>query len=95
MLDPRDLGFERPDLEGLLGGTPQENAAITRHILSGEDRGPRRDVVLLNSGMALYVGSKADTLTEGISQAADSIDSGIALEKLSTLVDFTQSFASN
>ncbi len=94
MLDPRDLGFERPDLEELLGGTPQENAAITRHILSGEDRGPRRDVVLLNSGMALYVGSKADTLAEGISQAADSIDSGIALEKLSTLVDFTQSFAS-
>lgn len=95
MLDPRDLGFERPDLEELLGGTPQENAAITRHILSGEDRGPRRDVVLLNSGMALYVGSKADTLAEGISQAADSIDSGIALEKLSTLVDFTKSFASN
>ena len=95
MLDPSDLGFERPDLEELLGGTPQENAAITRHILSGEDRGPRRDVVLLNSGMALYVGSKADTLTEGISQAADSIDSGIALEKLSTLVDFTQSFAFN
>ncbi len=93
MLDPQALGFERADAADLLGGTPAENASIMREILAAKDRGPRRDVVLRNSGMALYVGGKADSLEDGLVLAADSIDKGAALEKLEALVDLTQAFA--
>ena len=66
----------------MTGGTPADNAAITRAILSGRERGPKRDAVLLNAGAALYVGGKADTLQSGVVLAASLIDSGEALRKL-------------
>jgi anthranilate phosphoribosyltransferase len=91
-LDPRDAGFDRAAPEALRGGDPDENAAITLAILSGTDRGPRRDVVLLNAGAALMVGGKAADLGQGIEQAAESIDSGAALDSLERLIVTSQSF---
>lgn len=89
-LDPRDHGFAPAQLEDLRGGDPQENARILRDVLTGEERGPRRDVVLLNAGAALVVGGIAAGIGEGIVRAAESIDGGAALEKLEALVDFSQ-----
>lgn len=93
-LDPQDLGFPRAELTALQGGDPVENAAISRAILAGSDRGPRRDVVLLNAGAALLVGSAATTLREGTRLAAESIDSGAALSKLDELITLSQRLGS-
>lgn len=90
-LDPRELGFDPARPEALRGGDPGENARITRAILAGEDRGPRRGVVLLNAAAALVAGDSAADLPEGLARAAESIDSGAALSKLDALVTFTQS----
>ena len=88
-LDPTDLGLTRARVEDLLGGTPDQNAQITRSVLSGE-KGPRRDIVLLNTAAALVSGGKAGNLEEGLGQAAKAIDSGAALEKLEALVALSQ-----
>jgi anthranilate phosphoribosyltransferase len=89
-LDPRDLGFPRADMDDLRGGDPQENARITRAILSGEDRGPRRDVVLLNAAAALLVGGVAADLRAGVALAEVSIDGGAALRTLDALIAYSQ-----
>jgi anthranilate phosphoribosyltransferase len=85
-LDPRDLGLTGASKTALLGGDPEENARITRAILSGADRGPRRDVVILNAGAALLVGGVTPSLSDGLTLAAESIDSGAALAKLEALI---------
>lgn len=85
VIAPEDFGLERCDKRDLLGGTPQENANITRAILQGE-RGHKRDAVLMNAGASLYIGGKADTMQEGIARAAELIDSGKALETLNQLI---------
>ncbi|MBI4489800.1 MAG: anthranilate phosphoribosyltransferase [Deltaproteobacteria bacterium] len=87
-LTPEELGLKRCRLEELHGGSPEECAAILRDVLRGE-KGPKRDVVLLNSGAALYVSGAADSVTEGIRVATESIDSGKAQEKLELLVQMT------
>lgn len=87
-LDPRDLGFERARPQDLRGGSPQENAAITRAVLSGAC-GPRRDVVLLNTAAALKVAGLAPDLEAGVFHAAVAIDTGRALAKLDALVSLT------
>ena len=92
-LDPATLGFPSARIEDLRGGDPQENARITRAILAGEDRGPRRDVVLLNAAAALMTGGAAPTLQDGIAQAVESIDSGAALKTLDALIAYSQSVA--
>jgi len=84
-LDPLEVGLQRSSLAAFRGGTPQENAAITRRILEGE-KGPRRDIVLLNAAATLVAGGKASSLKEGLALAAEAIDSGKALEKLAQLV---------
>ena len=89
-LDPRALGFEPAPAEALRGGSPEENARITRAILSGEERGPRRDVVLLNAAAALVAGGAAADLEEGVARAAESLDSGAALRTLDALIAYTQ-----
>jgi anthranilate phosphoribosyltransferase len=89
ILDPKSLGFAVADSEDLAGGEPEENASITRDVLSGRDRGPRRDVVLLNAGAALHVGGVADDLAGGIALAQTSIDEGVALHTLEAMVAFT------
>ena len=86
LIKPEDFGFTRCTKDELVGGTPEENAAITRAILSGEERGPKRDAVLLNAGAALYIGGKANRLEYGISMAAGLIDSGKAIETLDKMI---------
>ena len=69
----------------MAGGTPKENAAITRAILSGE-QGQKTNAVLMNAGAALYITGKADSIAEGIKLAKELIDSKAALEKLEEFV---------
>lgn len=85
-ITPEQFGFERCTKDDLLGGTPQENAAVTRGILSGEIRGHKRNTVLLNAGAAIYIGNKADSLENGIKLAAELIDSGKAVAALENVV---------
>lgn len=80
-ITPEQFGLKRCPLEDLIGGTPQENAQITLDILSGRETGPKRDVVLLNAGMSLYLGIDGITLTEGIQMAKELIESGKAMKK--------------
>lgn len=82
---PEDFGFERCTKDDLKGGTPEENAKITREILGGA-KGHKRNAVLMNAGAALYIGGKAETLKDGIALAAKIIDSGKALETLDKLI---------
>lgn len=82
---PEDFGLERCEKSDLVGGTPEENAQITRAILSGE-KGPKRNAVLMNAGAALYIGGKAESLKDGIELAADLIDSGAAKQTLENLI---------
>ncbi len=86
VITPEDFGFPRCTKQDLRGGTPEENAKITRAILSGE-KGPKRNAVLMNAGAALYIGGKADSMKNGIALAAEIIDSGKALETLNQLIE--------
>ena len=86
MIKPEDFGFERCRKEDVRGGTPEENARITRDILSGQ-KDHKRNAVLMNAGAALLIGGKAETLQEGIALAADLIDSGKALAVLDKLIE--------
>lgn len=90
-ISPEDFGFNRASKEDVKGGTPEENAQITRDILSGKEQGAKRDIVLLNAGCALYVTGNAETIADGIKLAEKSIDSGKALRKLEELIEFTNS----
>ncbi len=85
-IKPEDFGFERCTKYDLKGGTPAENAQITRDILSGA-QGHKRNAVLLNAGAALYIGGKADSVKSGVELAAEIIDSGKALETLEKLIE--------
>ena len=87
VITPEEFGLTRCKKSDLVGGTPEENAAITRAILNGEERGPKRDAVLLNAGAALYIGNKAETFADGIKLAAELIDSKKAVETLEKLID--------
>ncbi len=86
VIAPEDFGFDRCAKADLAGGTPEENAAITRAVLGGE-KGPRRNAVLMNAGASLYIGGKAGSMKEGIALAAELIDSGKALETLQKLIE--------
>ena len=86
VIKPEDFGFERCTKEDLLGGLPEENAKITRAILSGE-QGHKRNAVLMNAGAALYIGGKAESLADGIKLAAEIIDSGKALATLEKFIE--------
>ncbi len=88
-ITPEQFGFERCTKDDLLGSTPEENAAITRGILSGEIKGHKRNTVLLNSGAAIYIGGKAASMEEGIKLAGELIDSGKALETLERFVSLS------
>ena len=88
-ISPEDFGLTRCEKKELVGGTPVENAAITRAILGGE-RGPKRDAVLMNAGASLCIGGKADNMAEGIKLAGEIIDSGKALETLENFIKVSQ-----
>ena len=88
VLEPEKVGLKRCKLEDLHGGSAEQSALIVKAVLAGE-KGPARDVVLLNSGAALYVSGKATSVQDGIALAAASIDSGKARQKLEQLVELT------
>ena len=88
-IDPRDYGFEYCTPDDLKGGTPEENARITLDILSGNDKGAKRNTVLLNAGCAIYCSGGAKDISEGVKIAAEIIDSGKALAKLNEMKNFT------
>lgn len=85
VITPEEFGFARCTREDLKGGTPAENAAITRAILSGE-QGHKRNAVLLNAGASLYIAGKADTMKDGVALAGELIDSGAATRTLEKLI---------
>ena len=88
--DPATAGLARASLDDFLGGTPEENAAISRAILSGDDRGPRRDVVLLNAAAALTL--ETGDWAGGLAAAAAAVDGGAALATLDNWIAMTHSF---
>ena len=83
---PEDFGLTRGTKEELVGGTAEENATITRDILSGKEQGTRRNAVLLNAGACFYVAGVTETLAEGVQKAAEVIDSGAALKTLEAYI---------
>ncbi len=85
---PEDFGIASAKIETILGGDAAENAKIIESVFAGE-RGPRRDVVLLNSAPAIVAGGAAKTWKEGLQLAAQVIDSGAALRKLKELREFS------
>jgi len=88
-IDPLELGIERCDPEELVGGSPEENARTARDVLAGA-RGGERDAVLLNAAGAIAASGHAADLREGLTRAADEIDSGRAGERLEELMRFSQ-----
>ncbi len=75
--------------EDLLGGTPAENAQITRNILNGE-KGPKRDAVLLNSAAAIHIAKPSISMKDAIAIAAEAIDSGKAAQQLKKFIEMSQ-----
>lgn len=86
VISPEDFGLARGTKDEIVGGTPQENAQITREILSGKQLGTRRNIVLMNAGAALYIGGKADSIADGIALASDLLDSGKAMKTLEDVI---------
>jgi anthranilate phosphoribosyltransferase len=82
--DSVKLGLNRVSLDELQGGEPDENAEIIKSILNGE-KGPKRDIVLLNAAAGIVVGGQAETLNDGLESAKKSVDSGVALNILNQL----------
>ena len=88
-ITPEQFGYERCENGALTGGTPAENAEITKAILKGEEKGPKRQAVCLNAGAALYIAGKAASIEKGVKLAESLIDSGVALKKLEEFVEET------
>ena len=84
-LTPEDLGLDSAPIADVAGGTPEENAADLEAILTGEEQGAKRDLILANAGAAIYVAGEADSLTDGVEAAANAIDDGGAEAKLAAL----------
>jgi len=87
---PEDVGLSRCSLQALLGGDPTDNARITLDVLQGK-KGPQRDIVLFNAGAAIYVAGAAPSIEVGVGMAAESVDTGCAIQKLESLRDATKS----
>lgn len=88
-ITPEQFGYERCENGALTGGTPAENAEITKAILKGEEKGSKRQAVCLNAGAALYIAGKAASIEEGVKLAESLIDNGAALKKLEEFVEET------
>ena len=85
-ITPEQFGYAAGKPEELTGGTPQENAEITKAILNGTEKGTRRNAVCMNAGAALYIAGKTGTLEEGVRMAGQLIDSGAAMKKLEEFI---------
>ena len=92
-LTPEEAGLERAPSDSLAQGGPEENAELTRAVLTGKAGGVERSLVLLNAGAALYVGGTADSIATGVTQAGEAIDSGAAAELLDRYVRKTKDLA--
>jgi len=90
-LNPLDYGFQLSDLKSIVVDGAEQSLAIIKSVFNG-DKSPARDIVLLNSGAAIYVAGLCDSLESGIKQAAQVIDDGSALKKLERLAEYSQSF---
>ena len=88
-ITPEQFGLKRCKIEELQGGDGAVNAQITKDILSGKERGAKREIVLLNAGAALYIAGKVDSIEEAIRIAGETIDSGKAMETLESMVKAT------
>ncbi len=88
VITPEDFGLTRCTKEDLRGGTPEENAKITRAILNGE-KGPKRDAVLMNAGASLYIGGKAKSVKDGIVLAGELLDSGAVTKTLEKVIEIS------
>ena len=86
VLTPEQFGYTRCEKEELQGGTPEENAKITKAILNGTERGAKRQAVCLNAGASLYITGKTGTIEEGVRMAEELIDSGAAAAKLEEFI---------
>lgn len=92
VVEPEECGFSRCDPDEVSGGTPQDNAAIARTILSGEP-GPRADLALLNAGAAIYAAGRAESIADGVQQASQAIASGAATRALEHYVSLSLELA--
>ena len=88
-ITPEQFFGEQANSADLLGGNPEENASITRNILNGE-KGPKRNVILLNAAAALVAAGRAEDFQNGIRMAEIAIDEGSAADKMEALIRFTQ-----
>lgn len=88
-VNPEDFSLETYNSKDLKGGDAKENAEIIKGIFSGEIKGAKLDILLLNAGAAIYVGKKVESIKEGIERAREIIESGLALKKLNEFIDFT------
>lgn len=88
-ITPEQFGYTRCSKEELAGGTPEENAEITKAIVNGTEKGPKRQAVCMNAGAALYIAGKAESLEAGVKMAENLIDSGAAAAKLREFVEET------
>ena len=91
-ITPEEFGFKRCNKSDLLGGDGKENAEIAKDILSGKEKGAKRDAVALNAGLSLYIAGKADSIKESIALAQEIIDSGKAYEKIEQFAAATNRF---
>jgi anthranilate phosphoribosyltransferase len=90
VVDPAELGIEPSDPSFLTGGSPEENAAEIRRILAGEERGPKRDAVLLNAAGGIAAAGHARDLREGLEAARTTLDAGTAAARLEELAAFSK-----
>ena len=88
-LDPGELGIVSPKLAELVGRDSQYNAGIIKDILAGKNKGPTRDIVLINAAASIMVAGLADDFTEGMVKAVESIDSGNALGSLNKMIEIS------
>ncbi len=86
IIDPQEFGFKLYPKESIKGGSAKENAKITRAVLNGDERGAKRDIVLLNAGVALYVDGSARDIKDGIEMAKEAIESGKTKRKLEEII---------
>ncbi|MDH5334170.1 MAG: anthranilate phosphoribosyltransferase [Thermoleophilia bacterium] len=93
VVDPQELGLDRCEPGDLTGGSPEENATAVRAIFSGQERGARRDAVLLNAAGAIAAAGHAENLAEGLALARETVDTGRATTRLAELVAFSRETA--
>jgi anthranilate phosphoribosyltransferase len=90
---PEELGVERAPIDAIAFGAPDENARVTRSVLSGEDTGPALSLTLANAGAAVYAAGRADTLEAGVGSAAEAVESGAANDVMERFVSRTRELA--